>query len=54
MLHRVEAATIGQFAGVNTRKQPWRRERRSGGEDSPENPAIPWGTAGGSPENPGV
>ena len=34
VLHRVDAATIGQFAGVNTRKQPWRRERGSGGEDS--------------------
>lgn len=46
MLHRVEAATIGQFASVNTGKQSWRRERGSGGEDS-------LGNRGGSLKNRG-
>ena len=31
-------------SGIYVEKQPWRRERGSGGEDSLQNPAIPWGT----------
>ena len=42
--YRVEAVDGGRFPGVHAGKQPWRRERGSGGEGSPENPAIPWGT----------
>jgi len=42
--YRTDAVDRGRFQGVHSRKQPGRRERGSGGEDSRENPAIPWGT----------
>ena len=42
--YRAEAVDRGRFPGVTARKQPCRRKRGSGCEDSLGNRAVPWGT----------